>query len=167
MHPVGRLDMDTMVCCYLAPTANSQTPFCIQVRGSIGSTKPSSQARREALTILDDGVKPPGTFRATLLESRFLTRKSLSQQFNCGEDEQEEGDEDGEAGTLKQTAPMSRCPCRKATSNGRRILHNSAGHSVINLHRVRYGGIHLNEIDEGEVRPITDDEHVGQQARVK
>ena len=37
----------------------------------------------------------------------------------------------------------------------RRILHN-AGHSVINLHRVRYGDIVLDEeLEEGEVIPCS------------
>jgi hypothetical protein len=39
----------------------------------------------------------------------------------------------------------------------RRVLHN-AGHSVLKLHRVRYGQILLENVDEGEVRVVTSSE---------
>ena len=39
----------------------------------------------------------------------------------------------------------------------RRILHN-AGHSVMSLHRVRYGQVYLRELEEGEVRFCTSEE---------
>lgn len=39
----------------------------------------------------------------------------------------------------------------------RRILHN-AGHSVIELHRVRYGGILLGPLVEGDIRRCTIEE---------
>lgn len=39
----------------------------------------------------------------------------------------------------------------------RRVLHN-AGHSVLQLHRLRYGSIFLNDLEGGEVRPCTTEE---------
>lgn len=39
----------------------------------------------------------------------------------------------------------------------RRILHN-AGHSVLKLHRIKYGEIHLGDLPEGHVRPCSGDE---------
>jgi 23S rRNA pseudouridine2605 synthase len=39
----------------------------------------------------------------------------------------------------------------------RRVLHN-AGHSVLDLHRLRYGGVALGPLDEGDVRPCTAEE---------
>jgi 16S rRNA U516 pseudouridylate synthase RsuA-like enzyme len=39
----------------------------------------------------------------------------------------------------------------------RRILHN-AGHSVLQLHRLRYGNLFLGDVEEGEVRPCNSDE---------
>ena len=39
----------------------------------------------------------------------------------------------------------------------RRMLHN-AGHSVLDLMRVRFGPIELGEIEEGMMRPIHVDE---------
>lgn len=39
----------------------------------------------------------------------------------------------------------------------RRVLHN-AGHSVLQLHRVRYGSVFLKDLEGGEVRPCTTEE---------
>lgn len=39
----------------------------------------------------------------------------------------------------------------------RRILHN-CGHSVLSLRRIRYGGIVLEDLEEGSCRPITKSE---------
>lgn len=39
----------------------------------------------------------------------------------------------------------------------RRVLHN-AGHSVLQLHRVRYGSVFLEDLEGGEVRPCTTEE---------
>ena len=39
----------------------------------------------------------------------------------------------------------------------RRVLHN-AGHSVLQLHRVRYGSLFLNDLEAGEVRPCNAEE---------
>ena len=39
----------------------------------------------------------------------------------------------------------------------RRVLHN-AGHSVLDLHRLRYGGVALGALDEGDVRLCTAEE---------
>lgn len=39
----------------------------------------------------------------------------------------------------------------------RRVLHN-AGHSVLDLHRLRYGGVALGSLGEGDVRMCTADE---------
>lgn len=36
----------------------------------------------------------------------------------------------------------------------RRVLHN-AGHSVLQLHRVRYGSVFLDDLEGGEVRPCS------------
>jgi hypothetical protein len=41
----------------------------------------------------------------------------------------------------------------------RRVLHN-AGHSVLQLHRVRYGSVFLNDLEGGEVRPCSQEERV-------
>ena len=40
----------------------------------------------------------------------------------------------------------------------RRMLAN-AGHSVINLHRVRYGKLELGDLQEGEVREVEGEDH--------
>lgn len=40
----------------------------------------------------------------------------------------------------------------------RRILHN-AGHSVLQLHRIRYGDILLNDIKENTVKICDDKDH--------
>lgn len=42
----------------------------------------------------------------------------------------------------------------------RRMLHN-AGHSVLDLERVRFGGIHLGELSEGASRNVEEDELTG------
>ena len=39
----------------------------------------------------------------------------------------------------------------------RRMLHN-AGHSVLDLQRVRYGSIELGDLAAGQTRPLTDAE---------
>jgi 16S rRNA U516 pseudouridylate synthase RsuA-like enzyme len=39
----------------------------------------------------------------------------------------------------------------------RRVLHN-AGHSVLQLHRVRYGSVSLGDLEGGEVRPCSPEE---------
>lgn len=39
----------------------------------------------------------------------------------------------------------------------RRVLHN-AGHSVLRLHRVRYGAVDLADLEEGEVRAVSPEE---------
>lgn len=39
----------------------------------------------------------------------------------------------------------------------RRVLHN-AGHSVLRLHRVRYGAVDLSDLEEGEVRAVSPEE---------
>jgi 16S rRNA U516 pseudouridylate synthase RsuA-like enzyme len=39
----------------------------------------------------------------------------------------------------------------------RRVLHN-AGHSVLQLHRVRYGSLFLKDLEAGEVRPCNPEE---------
>jgi 23S rRNA pseudouridine2605 synthase len=39
----------------------------------------------------------------------------------------------------------------------RRMLHN-AGHSVLDLQRVRYGTVTLGDLPVGQTRPVTDDE---------
>ena len=39
----------------------------------------------------------------------------------------------------------------------RRVLHN-AGHSVLQLHRVRYGSLFLQDLEAGEVRPCNAEE---------
>lgn len=49
----------------------------------------------------------------------------------------------------------------------RRILHN-AGHSVVALHRTRYGEVSLGELPENELRPIYPDElHWAREATTK
>ncbi len=48
----------------------------------------------------------------------------------------------------------------------RRILHN-AGHSVINLHRIQYGDVHLGDIQVGDVRPCLPHEIKWAQAILK
>ncbi len=166
MHPVGRLDMDTsglllfssngqLTNTLLHPSTGIDREYEAIVAGKVDEEK--------LRAILDDGVKTTdGTFRATLLESKVLNEKVIiPTSLIRGEDEHEEGDEDGEeAGTLETDCSYVKVSVQEGKYRMvRRILHNSAGHSVINLHRVRYGGIHLNEIDEGEVRPITDDEN--------
>jgi len=48
----------------------------------------------------------------------------------------------------------------------RRILHN-AGHTVVELHRLRYGEIVLGELEEGEVRPVSDAESLWAESLTK
>jgi 16S rRNA U516 pseudouridylate synthase RsuA-like enzyme len=67
-----------------------------------------------------------------------------------------------EASLVESLAAGSRSRVRLGVMEGkyrmvRRILHN-AGHSVIDLHRAKYGGLVLGDLCAGAVRRCTDEE---------
>ena len=91
-------------------------------------------------------------------------------------------DDDDEVDTEKQvisksksqltpTIPTTFSSVRLTVTEGkyrmvRRILHN-AGHTVVELHRLRYGQIFLEELEEGEVRPCSETERLWATSLVK
>jgi 23S rRNA pseudouridine2605 synthase len=165
MHPVGRLDMDTsglllfssngqLTNTLLHPSTRVEREYEAIVVGKVED--------EELRGILDGGVKTTdGTFSAKLLESKVLKETVVIPRSLISK-ECDEGDESGGAGGAGSVE--TDCSYVKVSVQEgkyrmvRRILHNSAGHSVINLHRIRYGGIHLEDLEEGEVRPISDEE---------
>ena len=134
------------------------------------------------------GVKTTeGTFAANLLESAWL-EDMVRVVTTVGDDSVDDDDEydddaesdnsrgsqsvgqrralptgvgnDGDAGGEGVLMPTSKV--RLAVTEGkyrmvRRILHN-AGNSVLELHRVRYGSVLLEDVEEGEVRPCSEAE---------
>ena len=98
------------------------------------------------------------------------TKNDIRNDFSAGEDDGD-GEEDVEVvavdPSLVTTDSKGECvvatsAVRVSVTEGkyrmvRRVLHN-AGHSVVRLHRVRYGGLLLGELDEGEVRAASQEE---------
>lgn len=134
MHPVGRLDLDTSGL-LLFSRNGWLTNFLLN---------PMTKMEREYEAIvegevhfdllrhkLQSGVETSdGKFPAKLLDSQVLS--------------------------IPNQSPNS-C-IRLTVTEGkyrmvRRILHNS-GHSVLSLRRIRYGGILLGDLEEGNCRPL-------------
>lgn len=134
-HPVGRLDADTSG--LLLFSSNGDLTHKL--------LNPSSNITREYQALVDgevifdnlkltliEGIQTTiGKFPLDLIDSQYdsTTNRSLV-KVQCSE------------GKYRMV---------------RRVLHNS-GHSVISLHRVRYGNISLNELAVGEIREVTDKE---------
>ncbi len=184
MHPVGRLDKDTSG--LLLFSSNGQlTNYLLSPKSEIEREYEAivaNEVDENALSsVLDEGVNTSiGVFKAKLLESKILDQrlpKSLVQQIekdaetdmeekdeSKGQREEEREEDDADEG---EEETVSCSYVRLSVIEGkhrmvRRILHNAnAGreggkHSVINLHRVRYGEIMLSEeLEEGEVMPCS------------
>lgn len=167
MHPVGRLDRDTsglllfssngqLTNTLLHPNTEIEREYEAMVVGKVDSAVLGR--------ILDDGVKTEdGVFRASLLDSKVLQDKVTiprSLIHRRGSQENDKVDHYKEESVLEVDCSYVKLSVTEGKYRMvRRILHNSAGHSVINLHRVRYGNIILKEtLEEGSVQPITKDE---------
>jgi len=158
LHPVGRLDADTsglllfsrdghLTQTLLSPKNAIEREYEAIVVGEVN--------KNELENKLKNGIETTeGTFAANLLEVTILDDKV---PFNV------EYDEEGKI--MKTTTQAIEMVIASriilTVSEGkyrmvRRVLHNS-GHSVIELKRLRYGEIILNEEDlEGDVRIATD-----------
>jgi len=187
MHPVGRLDADTtglllfssdgqLTQTLLHPSTGVEREYEAVVVGRVDADALGKQ--------LAAGVKTTeGTFAANLLESAWLDDMVRVAPTAAGDDGQEgddhdddEEEEDDEAWDVNQRRVvradgedadaegvlMPTSKVRLAVTEGkyrmvRRILHN-AGNSVLELHRVRYGSVLLQDLEEGEVRPCSEAE---------
>lgn len=173
MHPVGRLDMDTSG--LLLFSSNGQLTNAL-LHPNTGVEREyeaivAHEVENDSLAkVLEAGVKTTlGEFSARLLESKALEQrvsipKSLLAQNEDDDNLDKEGrevrtsiddggDEEEEVGCSYVRVMVKEGKYRMV----RRILHN-AGHSVINLHRVRYGNIVLDEeLEEGGVIPCSVD----------
>jgi 23S rRNA pseudouridine2605 synthase len=148
LHPVGRLDADTtglllfssdgaLTQRLLHPSGGVEREYRAVVEGDA-----TRLGLREELSA---GVETSdGTFPATLLDAK-LHDGSLSNS---------EGGEPGSMVTSTVRLMVKEGKYRMV----RRILANT-GHPVIDLHRVRYGGVTLDELDipEGQFSEITDE----------
>jgi 16S rRNA U516 pseudouridylate synthase RsuA-like enzyme len=70
-----------------------------------------------------------------------------------------EGDEDLENTKLVNTSRVVVSVTEGKYRMVRRVLHNS-GHSVLQLHRMRYGSMLLGDLEGGEVRPCNEQERI-------
>jgi len=186
MHPVGRLDADTsglllfssngfLTQTLLHPSTGIQREYEAHVAGKVDEPK--------LAPLLRAGIKTTeGVFAAELVETRLLTDLATvplsfgDKEDEEGEGEDEEEDEDADADAegatsaavvtrkrqQQQTKQVEQSFVRVTVTEGkyrmvRRVLHN-AGHSVLQLHRVRYGNVQLGDLEEGEVRAVSEDE---------
>jgi len=145
MHPVGRLDADTsgllLFCRYgpltnilLSPTTGIPRDYEAVVMGKVDKTK--------LKLLLQTGVKTAdGVIQAELLDSNIVPSSKHSYDMNDD---------------IKTSFVRLRVKEGKYRMV-RRILHNS-GHSVVHLHRVSYGDIHIGNLEEGLIRAATDPE---------
>ena len=185
MHPVGRLDADTsglllfssngdLTQILLHPSSGVTREYEALVVGRVNASMLGP--------VLSAGVKTTeGTFAALLLDARdsgeLVPLKDVVPPRDSLVTTDSKGECVGELVPLKDAVPPrdslvttdSNGECFVATSAVRvsvtegkyrmvrRVLHN-AGHSVVRLHRVRYGGLLLGELDEGEVRAASQEE---------
>lgn len=161
MHPVGRLDTDTsglllfssngdLTQSLLHPSSNTEREYEAFVLGEIGSVDSLTEKLKQGVETSD------GRFPASLLEARATT--DLERQMLRSS-----------MGNVTDSNVTATSYLRLTVTEGkyrmvRRILHNS-GHSVVNLHRIRYGNIRLkainstiDEIEVGSVRPCSSGE---------
>jgi len=152
MHPVGRLDSDTsgllLFCRYgpltnllLNPTTGIPRDYEAIVMGKVDPT--------QLKLLLQAGVKTAdGIFKAELLDAHVVPRPNTvaSQSHDIKENLDE-----------SETSFVRLRVKEGKYRMVRRILHNSS-HSVIHLHRVSYGDIHIGELAEGLIRAATDHE---------
>jgi pseudouridine synthase len=185
MHPVGRLDMDTsglllfssdgqLTNTLLHPSTEVEREYEAIVAHVVNADRIADVLRQGVMTTL-------GVFKANLLEVRVLEQKifvpkEILLTKNDDDDSVDAvfGDSDRNNGiSISSTEQENedieeeiRCSyVRLSVTEGkyrmvRRILHN-AGHSVINLHRTRYGNINLDEVDleEGDVCACSPSDH--------
>ena len=167
LHPVGRLDADTsglllfssngdLTQTLLHPSSAIEREYEAIVIGKVDFEKLKN--------ILANGVKTTeGTFNATLLFSENLDKMVPQPIFNDKiDDDNEEYNDDNkdiDNNSINNDILLPTSKVRVTVSEGkyrmvRRILHNS-GHSVLELHRVRYGNVLIGNLEEGEVRECT------------
>jgi 23S rRNA pseudouridine2605 synthase len=169
MHPVGRLDADTsglllfssegtLTQKLLHPSSGIVREYQALVVGDVD---------RENLTsVLKAGVKTTdGVFPADLLDAaasdelvpqdereREKDIKERKTWARGGSSEDTAQAEPGES-RLSRTSTVTVTVTEGKYRMVRRVLHN-AGHSVVKLHRARYGQVHLGDLGEGEVRVV-------------
>ena len=176
LHPVGRLDADTsglllfssdghLTQTLLHPSTGIEREYEAVVIGTVNF--------EELKRTLANGVKTTeGTFSGELKHSENLDRMVPLPTFNDDNDNDDDDDDDDTDDTDNKTVTkkevdsnsklVSTSKVRLTVSEGkyrmvRRILHN-AGHSVIELHRVRYGHVNLSNLEEGDVRECSIEE---------
>jgi len=172
LHPVGRLDADTsglllfssdghLTQTLLHPSTGIEREYEAVVIGTVNF--------EELKRTLANGVKTTeGTFSGELKHSENLDRMVPLPTFNDDDDDDDDDDDtDNRKTAIKKEIDsnsklVSTSKVRLTVSEGkyrmvRRILHN-AGHSVIELHRVRYGDVNLGNLEEGDVRECSIEE---------
>lgn len=165
MHPVGRLDADTsglllfssdghLTQTLLHPASDVEREYEAIVIGKVDYEALSSK--------LGSGIKTTeGTFSAKLLHAEIVDENiDISTIKDLPPDFLPSNDESNDIKSQSKTMPASLI--RLVVTEGkyrmvRRVMHN-AGHSVVKLHRLRYGSILLADLEEGEVRPCTAEE---------
>jgi pseudouridine synthase len=179
MHPVGRLDADTsglllfssdgqLTNTLLQPFNMIEREYEAVVTGEVDYEKLKKKLENGVVTT--DGKFKANLSDCQLLDTDIEIPKKLIMKAEAGLDEcsKNDSDDERESRAVKRiesqfkTVPNNPSMLltkasyvRLAVTEGkyrmvRRILHN-AGHSVINLHRIRYGNILLNDLEEGEV----------------
>ena len=184
MHPVGRLDADTsglllfssdgaLTQKLLHPSSGIVREYRALVVGDVD---------REKLTsVLKAGVKTSdGVFPADLLDAAAsdelvpLDEREREKEIKESKEWARGGDREdtaqAESGRLEDVSRTGESRLSRTSTvtvsvtEGkyrmvRRVLHN-AGHSVVTLHRARYGEVHLRDLGEGEVRVVGGEESI-------
>jgi 23S rRNA pseudouridine2605 synthase len=158
MHPVGRLDADTsglllfsregaLTQKLLHPSSNIAREYQALVAGNVNQQKLGA--------LLKAGVKTAGG----VFPAELISAEASEELVPVEEGRRVEGGE-GTEGAKKNLVQASRVSVEVTEGKYRmvrRVLHN-AGHSVVRLHRVRYGHVRLGDLGEGEVRAVSGEE---------
>jgi 23S rRNA pseudouridine2605 synthase len=163
LHPVGRLDADTsglllfssdgqLTQTLLHPSTGIQREYEAVVVGQV-----DHESLKAKLTA---GVETTeGTFTAELVDGTIVYEEEVRAIFDMEGRLVPKGRQTESTSTVKGTRASR---VRLTVTEGkyrmvRRVLHN-AGHSVIHLHRTRYGGMDLGGLEKGGVRVCSVDE---------
>jgi 23S rRNA pseudouridine2605 synthase len=185
MHPVGRLDMDTsglllfssdgqLTNTLLHPSTEVEREYEAIVAHVVDKDRIAGVLNQGVTTTL--GVFKADLLEVSVLDEKIFVPKQMLLTKNDNEDnvdavpgDSARNNEKSISSKVKENEDneeeISCSYVRLSVTEGkyrmvRRILHN-AGHSVINLHRTRYGNINLDKADleEGDVCTCSPSDH--------